>query len=165
MNDSEKRLYDQLNAKSSDELLSIWQENDEEAWVPEALKLVEQILVERGVELSPAAETETGPVQVEAMAAGQTRSESLGLTNSDAILKIAKTAKVLSWVALIGWSLLITLFSLLQGGSLDRYPVSYVLVIFLANLAQGALYFFLLQILGEGIYLLLRIEKNTSREA
>ena len=165
MNDSEKRLYDQLNAKSSDELLAIWQENDEEAWVPEALKLVEQILTERGVDLSPAAETETSPVQVEDMAAGETRSESLGLTNSDAILKIAKTAKVLSWVALIGWSLLITLFSLLQGGSLDRYPVSYVLVIFLANLAQGALYFFLLQILGEGIYLLLRIEKNTSREA
>ena len=157
MNRKQKRLHEQLNAMSSEELLKTWQETDEEAWVPEAMKIIEEILKEREIEVPPRPQSESKEDVDENLTANQSKSTGPASTKSAAILKIAKVAKILSWVMLTGWGLLIPLSNFLQD-----YPFSYIIATFISSLAQGALYFFLLQVLAEGIYLLVRIEKNTS---
>jgi hypothetical protein len=157
MNKKQKQIREELAARSNEELLAIWQENDQEAWVPEALKIVEELLEERGVEIPAAPQPDPAEEEDEKLTATQPRSASLELTGSQTILKIARVAKILSWVMLGGWGLLIPLSNILQ-----KYPLVYILATFVSSLAQGALYFFLLQLLGEAIYLLVRIEKNTA---
>lgn len=160
MNNIDPKIYAQLNAKSNEELLAIWQENDQDAWVPETMKTVEEILSQRGVELTPAAALEAEMEMDAELTADPAKSVAVNPHSPTTILRIARIAKILSWVMLAGWGLLVPLAGLLQ----PEVPVAYIVASFISGIGQGALYFFLLQLVGEGIFLLVRIEQNTTRK-
>ncbi len=55
--DLHNQIYQNMNLKDTNELLDIWQTNDREEWSEDAMGIVKQILMERGMEIPE----QTGP--------------------------------------------------------------------------------------------------------
>lgn len=50
-NQLHEQIYQNMNLKETDELLAIWQTNNRAEWTDEAMAIVKDILLERGVEI------------------------------------------------------------------------------------------------------------------
>jgi hypothetical protein len=66
-----KQIYSNLNLKETDELLDLWQTNHRGEWSDEAFKVIQDILIERSVEVpeqnKPVYEVEEEPVDKETL--------------------------------------------------------------------------------------------------
>jgi hypothetical protein len=55
-------IYQNLNLKESEELLQIWHDNKRYEWSDTAFEVIQQILEERGLTLSPQEEAQIEPI-------------------------------------------------------------------------------------------------------
>ena len=88
--------------------------------------------------------------------------------DKDAVLRMERWARVISWAILAGYLLdsIFTVYQTVSGAIIGNYPIdfSFTLTILL-RLVQGAALFALLRLAGHVALVLLDIEDNTRRAA
>jgi hypothetical protein len=147
-----------MREKDTQELIEIWKKNDRTEWTAEAFDAVREILMERTGELPPqdlAADTEQGEDEIS--------------YNESRLTSAASWASLLSWVFL-GVGILITLTSL--WGTSRNFASYGSILVFISTLVTqllpamaGAFFFVVLQVIAEGVYVLMDIENNTRSSA
>jgi hypothetical protein len=151
-------IYNELNLKSTDELLEIWKTNDRSVWSDDGFKAINKILLER-----------QGSVPPQEAAAPSEESDEDTYYNLDRITSIATIANVLAWIILVGD--LIALIAYLRLGLLsnsvnlfqyltNQSNVLNLLIWSVVYIVPGLFFFVLLRGLSEAMYMLLEIAEN-----
>lgn len=147
-----KKLYENMRQKSSDELLQIWKENDRTEWSDEAYTAISQILTERNVSL---------PVQQTPATIVEADSD----PNADALVRLSTWAQLMAWVALVvtlgisGINIVSIFMSTgLNIGIGEIFNILSALLI----LMVGAFLFIFFQLVAKGIFVMLDILDNTT---
>jgi hypothetical protein len=125
-----------LRMKETDELLKIWQDNNRQEWSEEAFTAIHDILQER---------LGSVPEQEEIL-------EEDTYHNREKLFSIAFWSKSISWVVMV-LGLLLAIIPIIKSG--------FSLLLFTGTLILSFVVFFVLQALGEIIFILLDIYDNT----
>ncbi len=147
-----KKLYENMRQKSSDELLQIWKENDRTEWSDEAYDAIRQILTERGVSL---------PSQKAAVAVADEE----GDPNADALVRLSTWAQLLGWLALVvtvGISGINVVSIVTSPGFTLGVAAIFNILSALLILMVGAFLFVFFMLVSKGIFVMLDILDNTS---
>ncbi len=141
-------IYNELNLKSTDELLEIWEKNDRSVWSNEGFTAIKKILRERQVSIPP-----------QKVASTKEESDSDTYYNIDKLTSLATTANVLSWVILVGYIFAAGAYLYLGWKANTGYLFAQYLS-WLTYLLPGLFFFGVLRLLSEAVYVLLEIAEN-----
>lgn len=172
-----EQIVQNMEAKTTDELLQIWQRNDTQAWTSQAFQVIHDILQDRLGVVPPqgVALAVDPPAEVQAKAGpdeNDTGDEDTYTTPS-AVLDLAYWLSIASKVV-VGLTLALMLIRLITGvqalqaspatSLLDGNILATLYAIISIGIA-GAVNFFILQGASHVLYLLLDIQANTFRGA
>jgi hypothetical protein len=144
------QIYNDLNKKSTDELLDIWKKNDRKVWSNTAFTAIEAILKDR-----------LGSVPERGTASASEAPDEDTYYSIDKISSIASIANVLAWIILV-LDLAAAIAYLVVGLQSPSFtPIQYLS--WLPYLMPGLFFFGALRVLSESMYVLLEIAEN-SRE-
>ncbi len=161
----DQELKDQIRSKMQEkdtqELITIWKKNDQTEWHEEAFDVIREILLKRTGEL-PA----QGPVADAESASAEEPDEQDVSYNYNRLTAAAHWASTLSWW-LLGLGLVYSaaqlLYVVLVRGSLTIVGLVASVAMWLLVAAVVAFFFVLLQVIAEGVWLLIDIEENTRK--
>jgi len=141
-------IYNELNLKSTDELLEIWKKNDRSVWSDDGFKAIKKILIER-----------QGSVPSQQVASTEEDSDTDTYYNIDKITSLATTANILAWVILVGYILAAIAYGYLGWKANSGY-LFFQYLSWLTYLLPGLFFFGVLRLLSEAVYVLLEIAEN-----
>jgi hypothetical protein len=142
------QIYNDLNKKSTDELLDIWKTNDRKVWSSTAFTAIQAILKDR-----------LGSVPPQGAADPKEESDEGTYYSIDKITSIATVANVLAWIILVG-DLAAAIAYLVVGLQSPSFtPIQYLS--WFPYLLPGVFFFGALRVLSESMYLLLEIAENS----
>jgi hypothetical protein len=162
------QIYQHLSEKETEELVTIWQENDHEAWTEEAFEAVKTILLER-----------LGALPDREVAEDGVESASIEYPTDKKLIWIADLCNRLSWLILI----VAIIYALLRVINYFQYGYPWsqlgdmgffsatmiVLLTFIAgtldSVLNGGFAFLVLQAIAEGIYILMDIRDLLHNDA
>jgi hypothetical protein len=152
-------IYNELNLKSTEELLEIWKTNDRSVWSDAGFKAIKKILIER-----------QGSVPPQQAAPAEDEPDSGTYYDIDKISSISTIANVLAWVILVGdaIALIAYLFLGTQSNSVNLFKyltsmsnVMNLLIWCVVYILPGLFFFVVLRVLSESIYVLVEIAENS----
>ena len=145
-------IYNELNLKSTDELLEIWKSNNRKVWSGTAFKAIQKILLER-----------LGSVPPQQGDSPEEESDPDTYYNIDRLTSLATIANILAWVLLVGYILAAGAYLYLVWKSPSGSNTGYLFAQYLAwlvYLLPGLFFFGVLRLLSEAVYVLLEIAEN-----
>jgi hypothetical protein len=142
-------IYNELNLKSTDELLEIWKSNNRKVWSGTAFKAIQKILLER-----------LGSVPPQQGDSPEEESDPDTYYNIDRLTSLATIANILAWVLLVGYILAAGAYLYLVWKSNSGYLFAQYLAQ-LVYLLPGLFFFGVLRLLSESVYVLLEIAENS----
>jgi hypothetical protein len=157
-NPLDDQIYNDMNLKSTNELLDIWKTNDRSVWSEAGFKAIEKVLHERNVSL---------PAQQKAEV--EEESETDTYYNIDKLSSISSIANILAWVILGGDIIAVIAYLGLavKSGSVNLLQylivpanVLNLLIWCVVYILPGLFFFAVLRMLSEGVYVLLEIAEN-----
>lgn len=160
-----RQILERMQEKETDELLSIWDENDHSAWTDEAFSVVEQILKERLGEVPPQTPDYGPGMPRSASEEIEKAAEDEEYNQTDLrFRRIGFYAKVLSYLVLGGAAAINVFISfgwLRQAWPLTQTFAGSVGAVLLVS-AVSLIFYVLLQFVTQGVNILLEIRDNTS---
>jgi hypothetical protein len=170
MNDSQNSEGIQLIRRSLEdrdtaELLEIWQKNDPGEWSPEAFQAIREILIER-IGSVPDQQAREPEAQGEVESESEPESEPDTYYERKNMIRLASRAKNLSVVVIVLFGLiliavLISFLPVLLAPFSQPQNFLIFLITLLVAFSLCAFFWIVLQVIGEGAYLLMDIEENT----
>jgi hypothetical protein len=165
-------IYQNLNLKESEELLQIWHDNKRYEWSDTAFEVIQQILEERGLTLSPQEEAQIEPIIEEnenddsnEYEPDQNESQPIFYKPQE-LLFFASTTSKAAWI-ILGIGVLFTLLRYLwqlrltSGGSFNLFSLGLGFLSMALSLASHALTFFMLKGISIGLNVLMEFEYNS----
>jgi hypothetical protein len=148
--DRVQQIRRKLEERDTEDLITIWQKNDRDEWTPEAFVAIREILISRTGKIPE----QTGRLPTDQQtAANEEISEEADAKNL-AMLVAILFGLILIWGVI---SLFLAVFSTSSTAPSVFVPLSVVV----ASAIYCGFFWIVLQLIGEGVYILMDIEENT----
>jgi hypothetical protein len=162
--DRVQQIRRKFEERDTEDLIAIWQKNDRDEWTPEAFVAIREILFSRTGKIPE----QTGRIPTDQQSAGNEEISEEADTYYDKqhMLRIASYAKNLAVLVAILFGLIliwgvVSLYSAVFSTSSTAPSGFFSLSVVLASVIYCGFFWIVLQLIGEGVYILMDIEENT----
>jgi hypothetical protein len=162
--DRVQQIRRKLEERDTEDLITIWQKNDRDEWTPEAFVAIREILISRTGKIPE--QTGRLPTDQQTAANEEISEEADTYYDKQNMLRIASYAKNLAVLVAILFGLIliwgvISLFLAVFSTSSTAPSVFVPLSVVVASVIYCGFFWIVLQLIGEGVYILMDIEENT----